>query len=295
MVVSANVVARTIRTFERAADANRATPNRRGNVIEVTASDADDVMITADLHGNRLNFDQLIEFADLKTRERRHLVMQEVCHGGPLYPSGTGCMSHLLLEDVAQLKVDYPERFHFLLSNHEWAELTDFPITKSRRMLNLSFRSGMREMYGSQTESVRAASLKFIESCPLAVRVDERVFACHSTPEKVDRAGFDSGVFERPLTERDLAAHGPVFQLIWGRDFRAANAEAFARLVNADVLIHGHEPCAAGFDTPNKWQIILDCCGADAGFVVLPTGQAHSQSAIVAAIRKLDDSLDCNR
>ena len=288
MVVSADVVTRVIRTFEQAAEANDRTSTRHGNVIEVDARDADDVMITADLHGNRLNFDQLIELAALDSRPRRHLVMQEVCHGGPTYPSGVGCMSHLLLEDVAQLKVDHPQRFHFLLSNHEWAELTDFPITKSKRMLNLSFRSGMQEMYGDQTESVRTASLKFIESCPLAVRIDGRVFACHSTPERVDHDGFDVGIFERRLTESDMAPHGPVFQLIWGRDFRPDNAEAFASLVDADVLVHGHEPCAFGFDTPNSRQIILDCCGAAAGFVVLRTGEAHTQSSIVAAIQKLD-------
>ena len=49
-------------------------------------------------------------------------------------------MSHTLLEDVAQLKVDYGDRFHFILANHELSELTDFPIMKSGRMLNLLFR-----------------------------------------------------------------------------------------------------------------------------------------------------------
>jgi hypothetical protein len=54
--------------------------------------------------------------ADLDRNPRRHLIMQEVCHGGPTYPDG-GCKSHRMLEDVARLKVRYPERFHFLLSN----------------------------------------------------------------------------------------------------------------------------------------------------------------------------------
>ena len=287
MVASAEIVAQTIRTYEQAAEANRDTGNRRGNVIEVGSQDATDVMITADLHGNRLNFDRLVEIADLDVQHRRQLVMQEVCHGGPLYPSGSGCMSHLLLEDIARLKVEYQDRFHFLLSNHEWAELTDFPITKSSRMLNLTFRCGMQEMYGQSTESVRVASLKFIESCPLAVRIDQRVFICHSAPENVDGVGFDVEVFERPLTKEDLAAQGPVFRLIWGRDFRPENAAAFARLVGADVLIHGHEPCPCGFESPNEWQIILDCCGAHAGYAILPTGRSHSLEKIIAAVRTL--------
>lgn len=292
MVASAEVVARTVRTYEEAADANCQTVNRRGNVIEVASPAATDVMITADLHGNRLNFDRIVEIADLDRHDRRQLVMQEVCHGGPLYPSGSGCMSHLLLEDVARLKAKYRERFHMLLSNHEWAELTDFPITKSSRMLNLTFRCGMQEMYGEATESVRTAALKFIESCPLAVRLEQRVFICHSTPAEVDSDGFDVDVFIRRLSKGDLAAHGPVFRLIWGRDFRPQNAAAFARLVDADVLIHGHEPCPAGFATPNQWQIILDCCGPCASFVIVPTGRAHSCQEIVAAIRGLGSPAD---
>src|SRR6185369_6088628 len=75
---------------------------------------------------------------------------KEVCHGVPEYPGETGgCMSHLLLEDCIRLKSEYPERFHFLLSNHELAELGDFPICKSRRMLNVVFRCGINELYGS--------------------------------------------------------------------------------------------------------------------------------------------------
>jgi hypothetical protein len=66
----------------------------------------------------------------------------------PEYPGGDGCMSHLLLEDCARLKTEFPERFHFLLSNHELAELGDFLISKSRRMLNMAFRFGINEMYG---------------------------------------------------------------------------------------------------------------------------------------------------
>ncbi len=133
----------------QAAEANRDCAARRGNVVCLTPDNADDLMIVADLHGNRLNFEKLLGIADLDGHPRRHLIMQEVCHGGPEYPGGDGgCMSHLLLEDCIRLKTEYPERFHFLLSNHELAELGDFPICKSRRMLNLQFRCGINEMYG---------------------------------------------------------------------------------------------------------------------------------------------------
>jgi hypothetical protein len=180
-------------------------------------------------------------------------------------------MSHLLLEDMALLKNRYQERFHFILGNHELAELVDFPITKASRMLNLTFRCGLQAMYAEATDRVRDACLEFIQTCPLAVRLENGGFICHSAPEKVAEEGFDTGIFERPLTREDLAPHGPVFRLVWGRDFRAENGASFARLVDAKVLIHGHEPCPDGFRVPNDHQIILDGCGRRVSYLLLPT------------------------
>src|SRR5262245_31643231 len=148
MTVAPEIAAETIAQCRRAAEANQRCAGRRGNVVCLTPENADDVMIVADLHGNRLNFRKLLAVADMANQPRRHLIMQEVCHGGPEYPGETGgCMSHLLLEDCIRLKTEYPERFHFLLSNHELAELGDYPICKSRGMLNVLFCCGVNEIY----------------------------------------------------------------------------------------------------------------------------------------------------
>src|SRR5262249_9222601 len=156
---------------------------------------------------------------------------------------------------------EYPDRVHFLMSNHELSEMIDYPIVKGRRMLNLLFRCGLQERFGAAAELIRQAYLPFLRSCPLAVRLPGGVFICHSLPEAVDRGGFDATIFERPLENADFQEHGPVFQLVWGRDYRSENADAFADLVQAKTIINGHEPCPEGFRVPNPHQIILDCCG----------------------------------
>lgn len=281
MTVACEIVDQVNAICEAATAANFATATRQGNVIRLDEAVADDVMIAADLHGHRVNFDRLLRIADLDAHPRRHLIMQEVCHGGPLYPSEVGCMSHLMLEDVMRLKTEYPERFHYLMSNHELAEMTNFPITKANRMLNVLFRCGMREMYGAATERVRSSYIRFIASCPLAVQLATGVFISHSSPENVDAHGFDTGIFERALTDEDFLPAGSVFKLVWGRDFRQENADAFARLVAADVLIHGHEPCMNGFSVPNDKQIILDCCGRRACYLILPLDRRFSQADMI--------------
>jgi hypothetical protein len=178
MVATIPYIESVIATYRTASDANRQTESRQGNVIVLDADTADDVMITADLHGHRTNFTLIQRIADMENHPRRHLILQEVCHGGPTYPNSGGCMSHAMLEDVARLKTKYPQRVHFLLSNHEWAEVMDYPILKAKKMLNLMFRMGMQEMYGPATEKVREAYMEFLRSCPLAVRLPGDVFVC---------------------------------------------------------------------------------------------------------------------
>jgi hypothetical protein len=287
MVASFEYIDSVLETLAKATEANWNTPGRDGNVVKLDADLADDVMITADLHGHRRNFNLIQKVADLANHPRRHLIMQEVCHGGPTYPGNGGCMSHGMLEDVARLKVKYPDRVHFLLSNHEWAELTDYPILKAKRMLNLMFRMGVAEMYGAAAEKVRESYLPFIRSCPLAVRLPGDVLVCHSAPENVAHEPFDVSIFDRPLEAEDLQEHGHLFWLLWGRDYRPENAHAFARLVKAKVLIHGHDPCPEGYNVPNDTQIILDCCGEKACYVILPTDRGYNQAQIVERIQRL--------
>jgi hypothetical protein len=287
MPATSEYIQQVIATFQAATRANQDTPGRDGNVVVITPDMADDVMITADLHGHRRNFNLILRHADLDHNPRRHLVMQEVCHGGPTYPTSGGCMSHTMLEDVARLKAKYPDRFHFLLSNHEWAELVDYPILKSRRMLNVVFRQGINEMYGEAGERVRQVYLPFIESCPLAIRLPGDVFLSHSAPENVDKNRWDTTLLDRPLEAEDLKEHGDLFWLLWGRDYRPENAKAFAKMVNAKVLIHGHDPCPTGFNVPNDTQIVLDCCSDKACYVILPTNRGWTQNQIVERIKRL--------
>lgn len=288
MVATIEYIESVIASYQAAAKANTKTPCREGNVVNITSEIADDVMITADLHGHRKNFNTIKKLADLENHPRRHLIMQEVCHGGPTYPSQQGgCMSHSMLEDVAKLKAAYPDRVHFLLSNHEMAELTEYPILKSNKMLNLMFRLGLQEMYGPATEKVREAYREFIGTCPLAARIGDDVFVCHSLPEKVDKQSFDESIFSRKLSPVDFQEHKDVFRLVWGRDFRQENAEAFAKKVKATTLIHGHDPCPDGFRVPNDLQIIIDCCTDRGCYILMPTGEPLSHKQVVELVRPL--------
>ena len=288
MAVSNDYIEKILATYDAAAEANLRTPSRAGNVVVLTPEFADEVMITGDLHGNRPNFETICRLADLDTHPRRHLVLQEVCHGGPTYQSNGGCMSHTMLEDVARLITQHPGRVHFILGNHELAELTDYPIQKNKKMLNLVFRLGLQAKFGSETPRVREAYFPFLRSCPLGVSLPGGVFISHSIPETVDSLPFDQSIFTRPIKPEDFHERDGVFDLVWGRDYSQENAQAFARLVGAKVLINGHEPCPEGFSTPNDTQIIIDCCNTHACCVTLATDREWTHAEIVQRIERLE-------
>ena len=287
MVASIEFIERVVAMFGEAAEANLSTPSREGNVVVLHPETASEVMITGDIHGNRKNFNAIRRIADLERYPRRHLILQEVCHGGPTYPSNGGCMSHLVLEDVARLKVQFPDRVHFILGNHELSELTDYPIQNHRQILNLMFRLGLQQMYGPAAEKVREASFGFIRTSPLAVRISGGIFVSHSIPEGVDVRPFDKSIFGRELDWAEYCGRTAVFELVWGRDYRPENARAFAEIMAAQVLINGHEPCEQGYATPNPTQLILDCCGERGCYVILPTDREWSQGAVVERVQRL--------
>lgn len=287
MVATIEFIENVIQTYQVAAWANATTGARAGNLIELKKEWADEVMVTADLHGNRPHFNKIRKTADLANHPKRHLIIQEVCHGGPSYPNTGGCMSHMMLEDVAKLKTQFPERVHFLMSNHELAELIDFPIVKNSKMLNLMFRFGLQEAYGAAADMIRDAYEPFLRTLPLAVRVEEGIWISHTIPESCDRRSFDDRLMDRELTVQDYAQGMPAFEFVWGRDFREENANAFAAKVEANVLIHGHEPCPDGYSVPNSRQVIIDSHADKACYIMLPVGKRLSQDDVVKRIKKL--------
>jgi hypothetical protein len=280
------MVEQVLDNYARATRANLETAGRRGLVVHVAADAADEVMVTADLHGHRRNFERLVAIAALDTHARRQLVMQEVCHGGPKYPKSGGCMSHLMVEDVAALKALYGDRFHFILSNHELGEMTDYPITKGGQMLNVMFYMGMQELYGeAATHRVREAMIAFLQSCPMALRLPTGVFVSHSLPENVDTFGFNAKILDQPMDAAAKQHREALFSIVWGRDFRSENAAAFARAVGARILIHGHEPCRDGFHAPNPYQIILDCHDDRFSYLMLPSAEKLTHAELCERVR----------
>ena len=273
---------RLLTTLQRAVDAFRATPGRRGRLVALDG--AAEVLVAGDLHGNVENFRRLLQKADLARNPARHLVLQEVVHGPLRYPAG-GDRSHQLLDLIAALKCQHPRQVHFLIGNHELAQATGRRIAKDDVELNDLFIQGVRTAYGARADEVYAAYLRLIAAAPLALRTptaSSSATACRRCPAW--RSSTPPCWSATSPTEADCMPGGAVHALVWGRDTRPETAAAFLQKVDADLLITGHIPCDRGFDAPNDRQLILDSLAEPAACCLFPADRPLTHAELMQCV-----------
>ena len=117
-----------VETFGAAADENRMEPLRQEQVVFLPGEG--ELWMTGDLHDHRRNFDKLVRAADLGNNPQRHLILHELIHGDH-YDANGAEESWITLFRAAELKCDFPGQVHFLLANHDLAQIHGKGIMKA--------------------------------------------------------------------------------------------------------------------------------------------------------------------
>jgi hypothetical protein len=277
---------RLLPLLHRAVDAFRTTPGRSGHVIDLAG--AAEVCVAGDMHGNVDNFGRLLKVADLGKNQTRHLVVQEVIHGKFRYPDG-GDKSHQMLDLIAALKCQYPDRVHFLPGNHELSQWTNRLIGKGDEDLNDLFRQGVETAYKDHAAAIYEAYMQIIAASPLALRTPNRVYLSHTLPSAQRLDTFEAAVLQRDeFQQEDLVLGGSVHSLVWGRTTSDEHVAAFLAKVDADWLITGHVPQEHGFAVPNSRQLILDAQGSPACYCLFPCDRPLTLEDLKAMIGTLN-------
>ena len=275
--------------LDRAAILMRRDPLRRGNVVHLPAQG--DVVVLGDIHGDVENFHKVLDFASLQRHRDRYLVLQEMIHGGPLDEGGMD-QSFRLLEEVAELKVRFKSQVQMVLSNHDLCEVLGSVITKAGQNVSAPFWKGIEMAYGPAWPEVHGAYRRFLSSLPLAVRTPHGVVISHSTPQNEAMQHFDGSIFERMLSLDDYMPGGSIYELVWGRNHDQEAADAFAKCVEADILVTGHQTSMPGVKTPTSRHIILTSDGPLGRFLLARLGVKvpyHALLRQVTKIRLLDE------
>jgi hypothetical protein len=274
-------------TIRRAADLMRATPGRRGGIIELEG--AEEVMVVGDLHGNFPALKKALAIAALDRYPERHLVVQELIHGSLMYPEDRGDRSHQLLDVFAALKCQYPNRVHHILGNHELSELTGRTIGKEGEALNAKFRRGLETAYGESAGAVYESYQRLFAALPLAVRTQNRVQVCHTIPDALDLEKLDLDLVGLDVwPEEAMKRRGTIYALTWGRDTSPETADRFAAMVNADFFVTGHQPCDEGFRQANHRQIIIDGTDPLPSYCLFPATQPMSIESLMRCVHVID-------
>ena len=242
-------------TFGAATEENQVDPLRDQQVVTLPAEG--EVWITGDMHDHRRNFDKLLKSADLGNNPQRHLILQELIHGERFDADGAE-ESWQTLHRAAELKADYSSQVHFLLANHDLAQIHGKGIMKGSISVCEAFNKGVKKAFGSSGGMVQVAITEFLLSFPLGIRLPNGIFCCHSLPSDEEVATFDFSVFHRALTGPDYARKtGPVYQLIWGRHVTPAGVSQFAEEIGASILITGHQPQDMGYGVNGDQHLII--------------------------------------
>lgn len=261
----------TIDLLKKGRQANHADKYRQGNLICPPA--AAGLIVTGDLHGHRRNFEKICSFADLAGHPERHVVLQEIIHGGP-EDDHEGCLSFVLLFDVVRYKLDFPDRVHIIMGNHDTAFINQTRVIKDGKEKNIAMRSALRRRFSGGTGAVELALRQFLFSQPLAVKCPNRLWISHSLPDDrwVDK--FDPQIFHRQLRINEIVRPNSAYLLAWGRKHSQQTLDKMAELLDVETFILGHQPQEKGFCRAGK-NLLIIASDHNHG-VLLPVDQGKS-------------------
>ncbi|MHC4206398.1 MAG: metallophosphoesterase [Planctomycetota bacterium] len=235
-------------------EANNADKYRRNNLICLPAEGS--LTLTGDLHGHRRNFERIVAFADLANNPDRHILFQEIIHGGPEDSCG-GCLSYRLLFDVVRYKLSFPDRVHIIMGNHDTAFINNSEVMKDGREMNRAMCLAIDREFGSDSADVKLAVKQFLFSQPLAVRTESGIWASHSLPSDRFAEKFDPQILDRKLKVNDVVRPGSAYLLTWGRKHSQKLLDKLAGQFNVNLFVLGHQPQEKGWNQGGENLIII--------------------------------------
>jgi hypothetical protein len=272
-------------TFGSATEENQLSPMRVMQVVHLPAEG--EVWMTGDIHDNRRNFEKLVRTVDLGNHPQRHLVLHELIHGDHFDAAGAED-SWKMLYQAAELKADFPGQVHFLLANHDLAQIHGEGIMKSGLSVCEAFTAGLKRDFGrDKYQRVNVAITEFLLSLPLAIRTERGLFFCHSLPKDDQIEKFDYTIFDRPLNNEDYKRRtGPVYQLIWGRGVTPAGVDQFLENMKAERVITGHQPQETGFMVNGDRHLIVASDHNQGVFLPLDLAADYTMDEVVERLQK---------
>jgi len=240
--------------LNKGAEAGNTDRFRRANLIHLPADGS--LIVAGDIHGHQRNFERIVAFADLANNPARHIVLQEIIHGGPQDSQG-GCLSYKLLFDAVRYRLSFPDRVHIIMGNHDTAFISNSEVMKDGKEMNRSMCLAMEREFQQDSTDVELAIKQLLLSHPLAVRSENRIWVSHSLPSDRYIDKFDRRILDRQLKINDCEKPGSAYILTWGRKHSQSLLDKMAKLFDVDIFILGHQSQQQGWSQAGENLIIV--------------------------------------
>lgn len=270
-----------IRLLEHAAELNLSDPLRNGNMLCFPGSG--DLFVAGDLHNHPRNYERFKKVARLEKFPNRHVILQELIHGGNLGRNGEDTSIEMLYNALEWAK-QFPGQIHFLIANHDMAQVQRLPVMKEGYDLTDRFNRYLELNYRSDAPAVVSAFRQFVYTMPLAGITATGIFFSHSLPTARDIATFDTSILRRTLTDADYARNGPIYQLIWGRSQTQDVLNVLSRAWWADVFVCGHQVQEPGSGTIGDRMLVIDSSHNHGVFLPIQLDKQYTLADLSAAV-----------
>jgi len=265
-------------------EANKTDKCLHGNLIYLPSQGS--LVISGDIHGHRRNFEKIKTYADLGNNPLRHLILQEIIHGGPQDEEGD-CISYKTLFDAVDYKVRFPHRVHFIMGNHDTAFITDSEVMKDGKEMNRSLCAAIRREFQEDSTSIELSMCEFLMSQPLAAICPNRIWISHSLPNTYSIDKFDPSIIDKELQSEDLLKNGSVYLLTWGRKFSKESIQKMSEYFDADIFILAHQPQPNGWAKPYENLIIFTSDHDHGCLIEIELSTTYTTDEIINHIRPL--------
>ena len=162
---------RVAESFDAAKEENLLDRYRTGQVVNLPPDH--EVWFPGDIHDHRTNFRKLVDAAALGEHPNRHLILHELIHGEHFDEHGAEDSWHILFQ-AAELKLDFPDQVHFLMANHDLAQIHGDGIAKAGLDVCKAFNKGVKRDFPGHDIMVQLAITEFSAQPPAGRAVPQR-------------------------------------------------------------------------------------------------------------------------
>jgi hypothetical protein len=259
-------------------------PLRNGNMLCFPG--LGDLVVAGDLHNHQRNFERVKTYANLAENPDRHVILQEIVHGGPIDGEGSDRSLDMLLDAIAWAE-KFPGRVHFLLANHDLAQVQGQAIMKDGYDLTERFTRYFTSRAGLNLAAATEAFSAFIHSMPLAAITLTGIFLSHSLPGPRELASFDTTILRRELSEADYQRAGSIYSLVWGRSQTPEVLGALAKTWWSELFVCGHQAQDQGYGIIGDRMLVLDSSHNHGVLLRIDLAKQYTLQDLVDAVRPL--------